>query len=223
MQYRFRLSAFLPVLLLTACGGGNAGQSAQNKKPQPGGGPEKPPMLRLSRMEGTREASLQFLDARDLLILRIQDSASSASAPPMLMADRLNAWKPLLEQLFQQQGRRKQYQLTIGEYPEMKGRMAYAAACSRDWDPRTGKPRAGDAGAAMRDMVNQQHLHREMESFFKDFGYRVSVRSAESVMICPWKEIPTGVSDAACSPRMQPTSQVPCGASIVFQLAAIEE
>jgi len=220
MQCRFRLSAFLPVLLLTACGGGNAGQSAQNKASQPGR-PEKPPMLRLSRIEGTREASLQFLDARELLILRIQDSAG-ASAPPMPMADRLDAWKPLLAQFFQEQGRRKQYQLTIGEYPEMKSRMAYAAACSRDWNPSNGKPRDGDGGAAIRDMVNQQHLHRELESFFKGFGYKVSVRSAESVMICPWKEIPAGAVDTTCSPRMQPTSQVPCGASIVFQLAVQE-
>jgi len=177
--------------------------------------------VRLVRTENGYEAILLFHEKRGILNLRITQKPEAGHAL-LPMAKRAELWKPLLEQVFQQYGRRKDYLLTVGVYPELGGRIAAAAACSGKWNPKTGRPNNGNAATALKDLLSDQSLYRELHTLFDGIGYRVSASSAESVMLCRWKRVKPSTVDPACHPSMPPQSFVPCGASIVFRLDAKE-
>jgi len=177
--------------------------------------------VRLVRTENGYEAILLFHEKRGILNLRITQKPEAGHAL-LPMAKRAELWKPLLEQVFQQYGRRKDYLLTVGVYPELGGRIAAAAACSGKWNPKTGRPNNGNAATALRDLLSDHSLYRELHTFFDAMGYQVSASSAEAVMLCRWKRVKPDTLDPACHPSMRPQSFVPCGASIVFRLDAKE-
>jgi hypothetical protein len=158
-------------------------------------------------------------DKRGVLNLRLTAEGNQPTAG-ILMAKRLELWKPLLEQAFREHGQQKEYLLTVGEYPDLSARAAVAAVCSKAWNLKTGMPKVGDAGAAFKDLLVENRLYQELEPFFDSFGYGVSLSSAEAVMTCPWKEIRSEPVGNGCRPNAEPDSMVPCGASLVFRLAA---
>jgi hypothetical protein len=202
------------IIVLIACGQ-PAGPGDPNQRSL-----EKTEPIRLTRKEGDYEATLLFQERRGLLSFGIV-SLQKTEAAPLPMASRAELWRPLLEQLFRAQGRRKDYLLAVGQYPELGGRIAAAATCSGKWNPNTGKPRAGNAGAEVKELLNTGNLTPEVASFVDSFGYRLSVSSTEQVMLCRWKEIQPGTT-ASCRPNLGPDSWVPCGASILFRMVANE-
>jgi len=193
----------------------------QGQTAEPASKPLNKAAVRLARTEEGSQAILLFHEKRGILSLRIIPKPETRHAL-LPMARRVELWKPLLEEAFQKYGRRKDYTLTVGVYPELGGRIAAAAACSGKWNPKTGQPLEGNAATALKDLLNAQSLYRELHEFFDGMGYRVSVDSTEGVMLCRWKRVKPDTLDPACHPSMRPESFVPCGASIVFRLDAKE-
>jgi hypothetical protein len=161
-----------------------------------------------------------FHEKTGVLNLRVTATPSTRGAP-LPMAQRLELSKPLLDQVFQQH-RRKDYLLTVGEYPELGSRAATAAACSGKWNAKTGQPRTGKAAAAFKELLSDSRLYPEIETFFDSFGYRATVNSVEAVMLCRWRDIKPATLDSGCHPSLRPQSLVPCGASITLRLDAKE-
>jgi hypothetical protein len=148
--------------------------------------------------------------------------AAEGKAPPLSMTRRLEILKPLVEQAFREHGRLPAYTVTVGAYPELKARLAVAAASSGKWSLASGKPKTGNAGAFVKELLASEKLYPELESFFDSFGYGVSISSVEEVMLCHWKEI----KSEATSPRqpdIRAESLLPCGASLVFRILKRQE
>jgi hypothetical protein len=146
---------------------------------------------------------------------------SESQAAPASMRQRLEMLRPLVNQAFDEHGRKRMYAVTVGEYPELKARIAAAAACSGKWNMTSGKPKAGSAGVFVRELLESQKLYPELESFFGSMGYAVSVSSVEEIMLCPWAEIKREASPP-CRPHIPSGSQAPCGASIVFRISNVK-
>ena len=178
------------------------------------GGLDKTPPIRLTRVEAPYQATLQLFGTRGIMSLAV---TAEGAVPPPSMAKRLEILKPLVEQAFQEHGRLQEYIVTVGGYPELRTRLAVAAAASGKWNMTSGKPRAGHAGAFVKDLLTSRKLYPELDSFFDPFGYGVSVSSVEEVMLCRRDEFK---SEAAASFKtgMRPESLLPCGASIVFRI-----
>lgn len=177
--------------------------------------------IHLSRTEDGHKVTLVFHEKSGVLNLGVVPNPATRHAL-LTMPQRIELWKPLVEELFEKYGRRKDYRLTVGLYPELGGRIAAAAACSGKWNPKTGQPLEGAAGAALKDLFTNHALYRELDTFFDALGYRVSLDSAEAVMRCRWNRVKPEPVDPACHPNMRPLSWVPCGASLVFRLDAKE-
>ena len=201
------------LVLLVSCA-----QAASQAQP-PSASLDKTPPNRFARTEDGHEATLLVHEKRPVLNISVRASPASGPAP-LPMARRLELARPLLEGAFQAQGRRPEYLLTIGEYPELAGRLAVAAACSRKWDARTGKPRGENVGQILHDLIAQDHLTPELEAFFDGLGYRASVHSAESVLLCRWRDLRGQAQAASCPLALDDDALVPCGASLVFRLTA---
>lgn len=180
---------------------------------------DKTPPIRFARTEDGQEATLLLHEKRSVLNLSVRASAGAGTAA-LPMMKRLELWRPLLEAAFQAHGRKPQYLLTVGEDPELAGRLAVAAACSRKWDPRTGKPRGEEAGQMIRGLIAQDRMTAELERFFDSLGYRATVHSAESVVVCRWRDLKGGAQGASCPLTLDGDALLPCGASLVFRLTA---
>ncbi|HKX00741.1 MAG TPA: hypothetical protein VJN43_23570 [Bryobacteraceae bacterium] len=177
--------------------------------------------IHLFRTEDGHKATLIFHEKTGVLNLGIVPNPATRHAL-LSMTKRIELWKPLVEELFEKYGRRKDYRLTVGLYPELGGRIAAAAACSGKWNPKTGQSLEGAAGAALKDLFTNHALYRELDAFFDTLGYRVSLDSAEAVMRCRWNRVKPEPVDPTCHPNVRPLSWVPCGASLVFRLDAKE-
>jgi hypothetical protein len=180
---------------------------------------DKPRLDHYTRSDDGHDAMLVVNEAGRMLSLTLTPRHHERGLRPM--DKRLETWRPLLEQLFRERGRRPEYFLTVGEYPELRRRIAEAAVCSGKWDPVTGRPRIGDAGLAMKDLLIGERLYPELNVFFASLGYLVSVEYAGGVMICGWNEL--GGSDARCDGHKQAGFVAPCGASIIFKLTRKED
>jgi len=200
-------------LVLTASS--SCGQSAPPITPAPGGALAKPPVTRYIRSAGGYEARLVAGDHRNVLALTLA-SAAAPGLPPLPMTERLEMWRPLVEQLFRERGRQLEYLVTVGEYPELKRRIIDAAACSDEWDPSTGQPRGGRPDEAIKDLLTQAELYPEIGAFFTSLGYATSIDHAEGVMICRTDAIDRPA--VRCSGMTGVVAMAPCGASIVFKL-----
>lgn len=207
-----RLTLSFLVLLAASCI-----QSPSRAQP-PSAALDKTPPIRFARTEGGHDATLLLHEKRAVLNLSVRALADAGAALPM--AQRLELWRPLLEAAFQAHGRKPQYLLTLGEDPELAGRLAVAAACSRKWDARTGKPRGEEAGQMVRGLIAQDRMTAELERFFDSLGYRATVHSAESVVLCRWRDLKGGAQTAPCPLTLDGDALVPCGASLVFRLTA---
>jgi hypothetical protein len=142
------------------------------------------------------------------------------------MARRIELWRPLFAQAIREQGRKGDYLAGVAEYPELNARLAMAAAASKQWNPKTGQPRSGQANGFIKDLLTQDRLFPELEGFFRSFGYHVSVHTVESVVLCRWREVVTG-TDRLPEPergsraerlQLSDDALVPCGGSILFSL-----
>jgi hypothetical protein len=197
--------------LATACA-----QADRSTAPASGGGSiEKSRVSRYTRSEAGYDATLAVNDRASMLILTFTAHGANTGGHPS-MSRRLEIWRPLLEQLFRERGRQQEYLLTVGEYPELKRRMAEAAVCLDEWDPKTGRPLAGQAGPALGALLTREHLYAELDAFFASLSYLVTVDYVEGVMICGWKDL--GSPAAPCQVSTDADSLAPCGASIIFKL-----
>lgn len=198
------------VFLLTACGSGApAGQQAAETPLR------KEASVRLTRTAGDRTGELELRPGLSLISVRVTGGVAGGTA--LSFTSRAELWRPLLQQMFTEQGRRSTYLLTVGDYPELASRIAAAAACSGDWDLASGRPVAGDAGAALARLLRDPRLYPELTALMSNFQYTVTVDSAESVVICPWKSL--GAASAGCARAIDADAQVPCGGSVVFRSA----
>ena len=177
---------------------------------------EKSHVSRYTRTADNYDATLSVNDRTGMLILAVTARVANPGVRPS-MSSRLTFWKPLLDQLFREHGRQPEYLLAVGDYPELRRRMAEAAICLGDWDPKTGRPRAGRAGPALKTMLARERLYQELDSFFGSMGYLVAVDHVEGVMICPWKNL--GDLGTRCAASGEADSLVPCGALIIFKLS----
>ncbi len=174
---------------------------------------QKSSPVRLSRTHDGHEASLTFYEPQRLLNLSVK--ALDKSAPVAPMKQRIELWKPLIEDFFRDHGRRKEYLLGIGEYPELGTRIALAAVKSGKWNLRTGKPETGSSESAVHHLLADQSLFEELENLWATFGYKVSVRSVEKILIRRWREItPPGPK----APRVAQDARVPFGWAVLFHL-----
>jgi len=181
--------------------------------------PEKHAPIRLTRSERGYDATLQFVEARHLLIFSIAPERDSGGAE-LSIRDRIAIWKPLAEQFLREHGGAKEYLVAAGRYPELNSRIAFAAACSDAWDTKTGKPKAGEpAGTYIKHLITEGRLAREVQSFFESLGYELATDSVEGVTVCDWSRIRPD-SNAQCHPNPGPKAAVPCGASILFRATA---
>jgi hypothetical protein len=196
-------------------------QADRATAPASGGGSiEKSRLSRYTRSEAEYDATLAVNDRTSMLILTFTAHGANTGGHPS-MSRRLEIWRPLLEQLFRERGRQREYLLTVGEYPELKRRMAEAAVCLDEWDPKTGRPLTGQAGPALRALLGREHLYAELDAFFVSVGYLVTVDHVEGVMICRWKDL--GGPAARCKVSTDADSLAPCGASIIFKLTRKED
>ena len=211
MPRKMQLSLCYAVVLLTAFGQApDAGK--QNK-----GILQKVEPIRLARTEAGYEATLLFQSNSGLLSFGIQPQRGSTGAT-LAMTKRIELWRPLMNRLLREQGRRKEYIVAVGEYPELGARIASAAVCSGQWNLETGKPLTGSASQEVKNILTKQPAS-ELEPFFSSFGFRVSVDNVENVVICPWARV-RPVQDLPCGSAPAPTAQVPCAASILFRITA---
>jgi hypothetical protein len=134
------------------------------------------------------------------------------------MRRRLEIGAPLLQEELGGDAPKHEWELAVGEYPELGPRIAAAAACSSDWDPRTGAPRSGEPGAALAKLLRDDGMTREVGDAVRRLGYRSVVASADAVVLCRWNEIDVSAGEPSCRPTLQPTSLVPCGGSLLFRL-----
>ncbi len=213
MKSTLKLRLFLLPLLISC--GPAAGPGEQSHTP-----PDKATPIRLTRVEGAYEATLLFNENRGLLSFGVVSRQPTAGAS-LPMSRRVEMWRPLLEDLFRERGRSKEYLVAVGEYPEITARIATAAVCSGKWNLSTGRPRSGAPGAAIKELLVDGSLTPELQALFEPLGYSISVRSAEQVMLCRWKEVQSE-PPASCRSNVAPDSQVPCGASILFRIALKE-
>jgi hypothetical protein len=179
---------------------------------------QKATPMRLAQTEDGYDAILLIHPERDLLNLQIVPKGI-AGVPPA--GRRTALWKPLLEQAFRKQGWKRTYLLTVGEYPELAPRLAAAAAASKNWDLKTGKPRSGEVDAVIKNLLSGGNFFPELDELFNSLGYRLSVEAVEAVMLCRWSEIQRH-NDGSQPLDIQSDSLVPCGASLVFRLTAVQ-
>ena len=181
--------------------------------------PQKSTPVRVEKTEDGVEAAVSFHAKNKLLLL--QSSASDSSKHPLPMKQRVVRWEPLLRKLFAQQPKEPEYSVSVGEYAELNRRLANAAVASGEWNLQTGAPKNGDASAALKKLIEKNGLHRELLQLFETLGYDLAVGSAESVVLCRWKEIPkTAEEPAAPAVSVPPDALVPCGASLLFRATA---
>jgi hypothetical protein len=211
---RLRLTLSYVLLFLTACG------QAKNAAKENPTGVQKVDPVRLTRIEAGYEASLLFQSNIGLLSFAID--AKTAADAKLPMVERVKLWRPLMDQLLREQGRRKEYLAAVGTYPELLMRLGSAAACSRNWNFNTGKPLPrGSADDGVKDLLRREKLTPEIEAFFAAFGYSAAVDHVESVIICPWSQVGSQ-SALPCGPAPKPSAQVPCSASILFRVTTKE-
>jgi hypothetical protein len=195
------------VIVFVACGQAPAdGQSASAL-------PRESP-VRFSDFANGHAVELLFRQQAGTLSFSLK---SSSSGEPLLMARRIELWRPLLQRFFGAHGRRADYLLTVGEYPELSSRIAAAAACSENWDLARGTPKTGDTAMVVKDLLSSSKLYTELEDWLRPMGYRLSIHSVESAMLCPWRSVGTD-SSARCGRIVTSEAMVPCGASIVFRM-----
>jgi hypothetical protein len=206
----FQPGRVLAAFLLIGCG------HAADQIP-PHQSPEKNKPLRLSRTDNGYLVTLLFREKRGLISFELAPQEKSPTpAPPM--ATRVVLWKPLIEEFLRERGRKPSYLLAVGQYPELSSRLASAAACSGNWNFKTGKPHRGNPNVAIQQLINANHLTPEIDSLFSSAGYRVSVDSVEQVMLCHGADLQPDPA-ASCHPKkFERDAQLPCGASIVFRL-----
>jgi hypothetical protein len=179
---------------------------------------DKTPPIRFARTESGNEATLLLHEKRSVINLSVRAPVGPGTAP-LPITKRLELWRPPLEAAFQGRGRHPEYFLTVGEYPELAGRLAVASVCSRKWEPRTGQPREEDAAQMVRGLIAQDRLTAELERLFDSLGYRAVIHSADSVLVCRWRDLRREVH-ASCPLALDDDALVPCGASLVFRLTA---
>jgi hypothetical protein len=114
------------------------------------------------------------------------------------------------------------------DYPEWSERLALAAARSRQWDSRRGRPRppGSSANATVARLLNGPAYPVELRPVFAPYGLTACLGGVEKVLALPAKAAirrearePAGLAESALLPadamvwlRLQPES-LPCGES----------
>ena len=148
------------------------------------------------------KAELQLHEARNTINFQTTPADARASAKAALLGS-------LFGKMLAERGRQREYLLTVGHYPELNDRLAGAAVCAAN--------SAQPPGEAVRDLLNEKALFPELERAFAASGYAVRVKQAEGIMLCPWSSMKLATPQGC---KASPDLQVPCGASLVFQLTA---
>ena len=111
------------------------------------------------------------------------------------------------------------YALTFGRFDELNNRMAAAASCSDQWDTQQGRTK-GDVRVAawLRETLDRDHAYRELTPAVDSAGFRLTIRSLESIALCSPAEIDWKQAARACDTPLPPTAKLPCGALTTFDL-----
>lgn len=211
-----RRAATLVALSLACSPGPDAGPPATGSADSTvaTGLPRGTPLTWTAESRDYRATALLHVD-RALLNLRYETLGTAPDTASMNA--RLERLRPLVAEVLRDHAL-PAFTLTVGTYPELATRLATAAACS-DWDPATGTPAAGSAGETVEGWLREPGAIRELAAFFTPFGYRTTVRSAEAVLLCPWRTVaPATLPDECTAPP--PDGRMPCGASLLFDLTA---
>ncbi len=203
----------LAALLTVACGQERP-PDTQAAGTAPVSAPREEVPARLVRTQGPYEAEVSVQQNGGALSLRISPADAAAALP---MTQRLELWRPLVEQALRDSGRRGEVRLMLGDYPELGPRVALAAACSGKWDPVTGRPTSGRVNTALLALMADTSLFAELSQFAGSLGYRASVASADAPVLCTWESVQPVAADR-CRPALEASASVPCGATVVFQL-----
>lgn len=181
-------------------------------------GLDKAPPFRIAHVESGYEVAAQLHEARDVINLEAVPQGGAGVAP-MPMTKRVQLWRPLLEQLFRERGRKREYVLTVQGYVELNTRMAAAAATSRIWDADAGAPKSGSLGHAILEILNTGPLYPELVTLFEPLGYQVAAVHADKILLGRWSDIARDVAPAMSDvATLTPAAELPYGASIVFRL-----
>jgi hypothetical protein len=135
------------LLFWTAC------PSDSNGEGSPAALDKSPPVV-LKRTEGSYQATLQLHTRRGVINLWVEQ-ASGGSAASVPVVKRVSLWRPLLEQMFAEHGKREQYALTVDTYPELAPRLAAGAAKSDDWNLETGHAASGEATEIVAELLSK--------------------------------------------------------------------
>lgn len=156
-------------------------------------------------------ASLQVYASRR--VLRFTPAATvNAAASAHTLAELLSAMTDV------QPG--ASYRLAFGRYAELNARMAALAACSPQWDARRGRPSKQAAGPWVRQALADGPAYTELAEALRPAGWRVSIASVESVLLCRPAEIDWAQAPRRCAQAPAASARLPCGALITFELTA---
>jgi hypothetical protein len=179
---------------------------------------DKVPPFRIAHVESGYEVAAQLHEGRDVLNLQAVPR-SGAGVAPMPMTKRVQLWRPLLEQLFRERGRKREYVLTVQGYVELNTRMAAAAATSQIWDADAGAPKSGGLGRAVLEILNTGPLYPELVTLFEPLGYQVAAVHADNILVGRRSDIAREIAPAPSDvATLTPNAKLPYGASIVFRL-----
>jgi hypothetical protein len=178
---------------------------------------------------GASPAGAQALDktrpqmfTRDGASLRVYTSERVLHFTPAATADAATSARTLADLLSAMAGAQPgaSYRLGFGRYSELNARMAALAACSPEWDARVGRPETHAPGPWLRRALADHLAYRELVEALRPAGWRVSIASVESVLLCLPAEIDWTLAPRPCAQAPAESARLPCGALITFELTA---
>lgn len=173
----------------------------------------------MREVDGLR-ATLEYRAAGEALALRFEPLATrDIPEPALLMRDKLQHVRPLLEAFFQANDGRS-YALWVGEYPELNDRLFAAGSNPGQWDAQAGPAPSRSTGISplAHEMLADPAFYPELATVMREFGFTTTVREVENVILCSANDSGPIAIDQALPPDAE-TRVAPCGASIVFDIA----
>ena len=99
--------------------------------------------------------------------------------------------------------------------PEASCRLAQAAAASPLWDARTGRARSQNDNLAVRKLLQNADVYRELREVFAELGYRLEMGGVEKVRVQEGKRL-------GCA-GLKSNGKLPFDAAIGFRIEALEQ
>jgi hypothetical protein len=106
--------------------------------------------------------------------------------------------------------------MRLETYPEMSYRVASLAAVSKNWDRRQGRAKTSFTNSLITTLANSQETYGELRELFSALGYRITLQSAEKVLVDRVKMLPYGAELSARG--IGPNTPVPFDAILWFRV-----